>query len=343
MRVDNDVSGTTVRYYNFMFSDKNIPYEPYKETTTLIDMNKHNLFDKDNVSYFNGYLASSSGNIATSSDDKSIYIQCKPSTTYTIQKISSSRFRVGTFAEEPANGMNTTNKVSSDTGTKITITTRSTDNFLLVYLYNISGTVSLQQILNSIQIFEGTSPKPYYELSEISEEDELIIKDKKTYIVKRNNEIVLNGNEDWKYYTGRWNFRLIVDNIKPFDNPSNTTIIPNIKSDRFKTTYWNNADSNGMMTGMKDIPTTISFKNDSFQTLANFKTWLSNNPVTVQYELIEPEIIELPSYNIELFEGYNKITTNDSLEPDMKILIENNETEEIDTYEGSILEFEYKE
>lgn len=48
--------------------------------------------------------------------------------------------------------------------------------------------------------------------------------------------------------------------------------------------------------------------------LATFKTWLSNNPVTVKYVLAEPKQIILPNVQIPLFEGVNHISLVDDLE-----------------------------
>ena len=73
-------------------------------------------------------------------------------------------------------------------------------------------------------------------------------------------------------------------------------------------------------------------------------TFLSENPVTVYYELAEPQTISLNgSYDIELFNGINNITTNDESQPSLEITLKNNKTEVDEVYEGSSLNFEFEE
>ena len=56
-----------------------------------------------------------------------------------------------------------------------------------------------------------------------------------------------------------------------------------------------------------------------FGGLTEFKTWLSNNNVTVYYILAEEEVITLPDANVPLFEGINHISLEDDLKTDLYI------------------------
>ena len=56
-----------------------------------------------------------------------------------------------------------------------------------------------------------------------------------------------------------------------------------------------------------------------------FKTWLSNNNVTVQYELATPTEEELTAeqlnelLNLRTYESVSNINTNDSLQPNLEV------------------------
>ena len=58
----------------------------------------------------------------------------------------------------------------------------------------------------------------------------------------------------------------------------------------------------------------ILIRNDNVQSINDFQTWISSNPVTVDYVLSTPteEDIELP--NINLIEGKNIITIGTELQ-----------------------------
>ena len=121
-----------------------------------------NLFDKDNANILNANLNVT--NIGASSNAKTLYIQCKPNTTYTISKIQSSRFRVATTAVLPAiNGsVSQFSGYETDSNTTYTITTNSTANYLCIYYY-LTGTDTLteQEILDSIQIEKCSTAHQY--------------------------------------------------------------------------------------------------------------------------------------------------------------------------------------
>lgn len=122
-----------------------------------------NLFDKDNVNVINAYIDGTSGVITSDSPSRTIYIPCKSNTTYTISKIVSSRFRVSYSSSTPAIGTTTSGIVSDYTNTTITITTGANANYLVVWLYNSNSdtSITLQQVLDSIMINEGSTALPY--------------------------------------------------------------------------------------------------------------------------------------------------------------------------------------
>lgn len=153
---------------------------------------------------------------------------------------------------------------------------------------------------NTITVSDGTNVNEYtldlgnLELCKISDYQDYIYKDGvKWYIHKEIGKRILNGSENWQFYgDSRWKFRLNVNDIQPFTN--NTYNAPTtVICSHFTVTNWNNANNNGMFTGMRDINTTLSFAYNDMTTLADFKSWLSNNNVTVYYVLNSPIIIEI--------------------------------------------------
>ena len=60
----------------------------------------------------------------------------------------------------------------------------------------------------------------------------------------------------------------------------------------------------------KSIYLNISVNRLSSPTLQGFKTWLSQNPVTVVYELETPIITELPNFNPQTYKGDNTLIVN---------------------------------
>ena len=140
-------------------------YEAYKGNTYEINLGK-NLFDKDNISVLNGYLASNSTQIASNANSRTIYIPCEPNTTYTISKVNTNRFAVGYSANTPV--LSTQNIVAgviqNNTATQITITTNSTARYLVAFVWNSgvsSSYASLEETYNSLQIEKGSQATTY--------------------------------------------------------------------------------------------------------------------------------------------------------------------------------------
>ena len=132
-----------------------------------------NLFDKDNPNIMNAYFSTAQATIISNSVNRMIYIPIKPNTTYTMQKINSAQFYLGYINELPAENIevfgitNTTTNI--DTNHKsITITTGANAKYLVSRIYQTSQdtTITLQQVLDSIQIEENptaTEYEPYIE------------------------------------------------------------------------------------------------------------------------------------------------------------------------------------
>lgn len=229
-------------------------YEDYKEQSTLIDMNKPNLFDKDNANILNLYPGST---FLSNTLYQSICISIEPNTTYTLISLNhySDGLVLGTSEEYPVAGGMTTNKLSvPKTKNNITITSGENDKYLLAYIK--WGTSISEEILDGIKIYEGIGTDDYYELPSIG--------DTKDILTIQNGQATINQK---------------IGKISSYNGETITN------------TYISNTGE--LTTGS-----------------------------TVYYILEEPQTITLNgTYDIELFEGTNNITTNDELSPSMEAKI----------------------
>ena len=127
-----------------------------------------NLFNKNNSTIINGYIYSGQLIITESPVDKTIVFPCKPNTIYTFSKMYTNRlFMAETSEETPAIGTTCTNPIESlgepPSQNYCTLTTTATAKNLIITvcaLY-ITETYTLQEILDSVQIEEGSTPNPY--------------------------------------------------------------------------------------------------------------------------------------------------------------------------------------
>lgn len=236
-----------------------------------------NLLDKDNANILNNTLLNGTTGIITSFNGcKSLYISIESSTTYTISKILSARFAVGTCVSTPANSV-TCNVYSQDnTATSITITSGASDKYLCVFYY-LSGTDTLTDtaILNSIQIEKGnqaTSYEPYgngtwYLKQEIGK-----------YVFTGNENITLNyPGETYQYYF--------------IELPNKAYSNNNVNLNNFSTHF---VSVQNAIAELSDGKFTISgtgnlvvcdTRNNSVE---NFKTWLTTNQPVFEYILATP-------------------------------------------------------
>ena len=114
-----------------------------------------NLFDKDNANILNANMISN-GVISSADTLRILYIKCDSNKSYTVEKIKSSRFAVGYTYEVPTIGSTVYNIIQNNDATKLTISTNSQAQYLLVFYYHTTNdTLTEQEILDSIMIEEG--------------------------------------------------------------------------------------------------------------------------------------------------------------------------------------------
>lgn len=254
-------------------------------------------------------------------------IDVKPSAQYVVSNnlnlpiVSISYYKDGIFVRFQANiGL-------------FTITIPADVNQIRINFYKESGLlVSDFTYINFEEGTIATAYEPYHEkiipidlqgneLAKVGDiKDELTIyKNGGIKINKKVGEIVLDGSENWEVVASgqKKRFQLTLDNSKSYL----TSQIPNIICNYFKA---NSADNiykgesgigfNGKVMWIDDAyGSTI----DGY-TLDQWKNWLSNNPVTVEYELETPQTITLPNITpITTWEGTNIFTPITNLDTTM--------------------------
>lgn len=261
-------------------------YEPYKENTALVDMNKKNLFDKNDV--VQGYL-NENGTINSGATESrtSNFIEIKTNTTYSRTSVNGNVF----FDE---------NKKFISYAWSRQFTTPNNAKYVRV-------TANTSEIDN-FKLYEGIDTSDYYSFKE---EDTF----KDGLYTQKRAKVVLNGSEGWASsgaigdgtyyrYTLSLGTKVSASEIIAISNYFKGITYNNRNSDYINTIY-----ANGNIGINTNVATSVS----------DFKTWLSNNPIEVEYILTTSIEHNLNYELLELHKGYNNITTNDDLEPNMSI------------------------
>ena len=116
-----------------------------------------NLFDKDNPNIGNLYFNSSGLTFWSSANTRTIWIPCKSNTTYTVSKAVGARFAIGCSEAEPTVNGALIAAIGNNSAASLTITTGATAAYLCVYIWHTSDTLTVEEILATIQIEESES------------------------------------------------------------------------------------------------------------------------------------------------------------------------------------------
>lgn len=332
-------SGTT--YHNYIIKPqlekgtKATKYSEYKEPIELCKIGSHqdrilkntglNLYDKDAGNILNAYFNASQTTIANNSANRMIYIPCKPNTTYTLSKIRSAQFNIGYTKELPAEnvqvyGINTSPTFYNDNSWYyFTITTPADAQYIVSRIYQTAQdtTITLDQVLGTIQLEEGNTPSDYQPFGSGS-----------WYLYKAINKAVLDGSETWVYDSQYNYFRCPTYNFEngiPLEMTSANKSSYNQYCSHFTINKnWSGAGSfrdstttQGIFYPLQNTGYKVIFRNTDYTTATSFQNWLSSNNVSVYYELAVPttEIIEdtdlLKQLDaISLLNGINYITVS---------------------------------
>jgi len=196
----------------------------------------------------------------------------------------------------------------------------------------IKFAISLELIPTNAQLREGTIIKPYepYQKKIINInlkgnnlcsnkdktiKDDLIIENGKAKINKKIGKVVLTGDENWNQASSNGGFTL----IGYFSNNSTPNGLCNYF--KFSNTYltWTKENYCGFNTS-----NVFWVKTSKFTTLAEFKAWLkakyaAGNPAIIQYELAEPEVVDLGEVDFDLLEGNSNLNLEEDLKSNMSI------------------------
>lgn len=288
-------------------------YEEHQEKVTYVDLRKDNLFDKDNANILDVYISSSTQIIGDSSNDKCLYIPIVGGKTYTILKTLSKIFRVGFTDELPEKGVACNPYIENNNVNSITVISNTNNKYLVVEYWVNTDTLSAQEILDSIKIYEGAESEDSWKICRIGyEEDKYDITT--GILTKQIRKVIFNGNETWVQRnngdgTNTISFTYNVDNIMGYGKGY-------IQCDSFSYEQSSSSGNEGIGISAGLTEMYIQINRDRLETLDvdGFKKWLSENPVTVYYILKEPYEVVLKPTNIPLFEGINNVSLLSTLD-----------------------------
>lgn len=282
-------------------------FEQYKENITLIDMNKPNLFDDELIL---GNLDNSGviNQAVTYRIASKNYISVEPNRIYSI---INDKYETGVVVVNYDENKNFISRKSYGNGGKTQIIVTESN---AKYIRFCSGGLvdnPANDTTTKYEIYEGVNN--YYELCSTKDgsvTDTINIDDiGNVTLTKRIGSVVLNGGE---YYT--------LGGSTSDYYEFKTSLTPNaISGYTFPiSTHFSNQTNNRVVANrtilLIRVPTSVNIT-----TPDEFKTWLSNNPVTVKYVLAEPYTIDLGQVDISLFENINHINLVDDIETNTRV------------------------
>ena len=313
-------AGSGIAVLHAMGLDKYRPYTATPSLESVSGLQSHkmvgfNLFDKSNYQYINAYLDHANGDkIVANFEHTLIYIPCFPNTQYTVKRTrstSNERFGVGYTSDVPANGMKISGyAVASYSGTVgetmiLHTTTDASAKYLAIWAWwmNSNETVAKDTLCVSItgdglrdNIYEPYEEHTYPLDDSLTLRGVAILDDNSNIkfdgdeyapdgtVTRRYGIITLNGSEtNWNKsssYQGSFyfNMRQAGFNYKGYGK----VITPDLVAVSSISDY-----AVGKVYPESD---SINFwlPNMESKTLAQFKEYVSEHPITVIYELSTP-------------------------------------------------------
>ena len=190
--------------------DGSSEYEPYGYKIPVWNSGDSiipkNLFNGENV--INAYF---SDIIKMTPNMRTVYYECKPSTTYVVSKIAGQRFTVGSTEEFPQENTPVLSSKSDSTASSIVYTTTANAKYLVAFVYNatMDTEIASDEMVASVQIKEEFLSKNIFP---IAKEDNI--------------SIVHTGSAEWMQKYGRFSicvepnttYTLAVDSFKINDD-----------------------------------------------------------------------------------------------------------------------------
>lgn len=224
---------------------------------------------------------------------------------------------------------------SADTPFKIPETINLDNVYIRVHL-NKAGTTYTTCTVKNIQLEEGTVAtdyEPYQEstYSYILDEplrslpngvcDEIV----GNKAIRRVGKFILDGSESWRTSTVANQINetaFAIENYLASINckmPSTVTVLPNLLCDKLPRREDTYNGTNGeciVFAPLSNLFIRVSKSKLVTQDISGLKTWLSQNPTTVYYELAEPIVTELnETLQLKSYEGTTHIISDNYLMP----------------------------
>jgi len=282
-----------------------------------------NFFNKNNVT--NNFRIGIDGNLTSSGTYcVSEYIEVIPKQEYVFNKTRTALYNRITFYSKDYEilGVESTadNVVTTPENTKYLRFGWLKDDISNLQLEEGDSSTDYEEfkenkVLIDLNIYnESNNIVGHHELGEINNLKDLY---KYGILTKKINKIVFNGTENWAKNTsastvnGYYEFSTTIT-----DKPSKQVLL---MCDSLQVGNAYN-DSKEQIRNRTDKQIYINIKGNRLenQDVAGFKKYLSENNITVYYE-IDPKTYELNYERLKLFKDYNYITLNDKLLPNMNI------------------------
>ena len=249
-----------------------------------------NLFDKDDVTIISNKFINFDNSLYQYKSDGSnnrnyvVILNIEPNTTYTISKILTSRFAVGTSQNKPHTDDYFNVGSQQNGSTSITIKSGANDHYLTIWFIrtDLDTPLTIQQVLDSMMVEKNTTATTYEPYGS-----------DKWWLRKRIGKIVFDGSENWGKSSKAQVNRYYVGNI--FNTILNVSSIDLI-SNYFVCITQNQSDSNNIGLAKYNengLMVNFGLTDTDFDTLAKFKAWLSEHNTIVYYVLATPTYIPL--------------------------------------------------
>lgn len=255
-----------------------------------------NLFDKDNSAQILNNIYIHAQGMGTNNGFATVYIPCDEGAVYTISKVLTSRFSVGTTAVVPAIGVIVSSIVTDNSATKMTYTTGAGSRYLVVQVRSASDTLTTTEIAATIQIEKGSQATSYaayftpIELCKITDttyQDYIYKSGGDWYIHKTTGKITFNGTENWTYDDPLPTIRRFIS--PAISDARNTASRIDIYSNYFE--YRSSGQDLG--TGFLYSAKAYLYYGDTNTTVDDFKIWLSSHNTDFYYKLSTPTDTEI--------------------------------------------------
>lgn len=296
-----------------------------------------NLYNKDNPNILDTPIDTSGlgGNVKNTY--KTVWIPCKPNTTYTVSKkydATKNRFALAYTSEEPNYSQQVEGYASNAYTNVMTITTNSTAKYLIAYVWITGGSNTYQEMLDSIKIERGVQATadsgygcgnleiiisnenlgnneshivfPFVQGQKLMQGDYLA----DDGIHHKRKQVVLDGSDDegWGYNGGSLSnnisaFTANISNLISVENTDTKVRVMCNKTIGLSASEATKLQKYNAIAVIQDKRIYLCVQRSSFSTSpSTLKTWLQSNPITVEYELAEEEIETYTEVQKEAYE-----------------------------------------